>query len=59
MTERSWSNPEWLQATERRTPLGRYAEPDEIAYGVLFLASDESSFMTGSEVVIDGGMTAL
>ena len=36
MTERSWSNPEWLQATERRTPLGRYAEPDEIAYGVLF-----------------------
>lgn len=59
MTERSWSNPEWLRATERRTPLGRYAEPDEIAYGVLFLASDESSFMTGSEVVIDGGMTAL
>ena len=59
MTERSWSNPEWLQATERRTPLGRFAEPDEIAYGVLFLASDESSFMTGSEVVIDGGMTAL
>ena len=59
MTEHSWSNPEWLKATERRTPLGRYAEPDEIAYGVLFLASDESSFMTGSEVVIDGGMTAL
>lgn len=59
MTERSWSNPEWLKATERRTPLGRYAEPEEIAYGVLFLASDESSFMTGSEMVIDGGMTAL
>ena len=59
MTERNWSNPEGLRATERRTPLGRYAEPDEIAYGVLFLASDESSFMTGSEMVIDGGMTAL
>ena len=59
MTERGWSNPEWLKATERRTPLGRYAEPDEIAYGVLFLASDESSFMTGSEMVIDGGVTAL
>ena len=59
MTERSWSDPERLQATERRTPLGRYAEPEEIAYGVLFLVSDESSFMTGSEVVIDGGMTAL
>ena len=59
MTERSWSDPEWLQATQRRTPLGRYADPDEIAYGVLFLASDESSFMTGSEMVIDGGVTAL
>ncbi len=59
MTERGWSDPEWLQAMQRRTPLGRYADPDEIAYGVLFLASDESSFMTGSEMVIDGGVTAL
>jgi NAD(P)-dependent dehydrogenase (short-subunit alcohol dehydrogenase family) len=33
-------------------------EPIEIAYGILFLASDESLFMTGSEFVIDGGMTA-
>ncbi|ALI98878.1 SDR family NAD(P)-dependent oxidoreductase [Rufibacter tibetensis] len=41
------------------TPLNREANPDEVAYGVLFLASDESSFMTGSEMVIDGGATAL
>ena len=41
-----------------RIPLGRYGEPDDVAYGVLFLASDESSFMTGSELVIDGGWTA-
>ncbi|MCI0792103.1 MAG: glucose 1-dehydrogenase [Chloroflexi bacterium] len=41
-----------------RTPLGRIGTPEDIAYGALFLASDESSFMTGSELVIDGGSTA-
>ena len=39
-------------------PMGRAGTVDEVAYGVLFLASDESSFMTGSELVIDGGGTA-
>jgi NAD(P)-dependent dehydrogenase (short-subunit alcohol dehydrogenase family) len=33
-------------------------EPDDIAYGILYLASDESKFVTGSELVIDGGYTA-
>ena len=42
-----------------RTPLGRLGQPEDIAYGVLFLASDEASFMTGSELVIDGGRTAM
>ena len=41
-----------------RIPLGRYGQPEEIANGVLYLASDESSFMTGSELVLDGGWTA-
>jgi cyclopentanol dehydrogenase len=40
------------------TPMGRGAQAREISYGVLFLASDESSFMTGSELVIDGGFLA-
>jgi cyclopentanol dehydrogenase len=42
----------------RRIPLGRAGTVDDIAYGVLYLASDESSFVTGSELVIDGGSTA-
>ena len=40
------------------TPLERIAEADDIAYGVLYLASDESSFVTGAELVIDGGFSA-
>jgi len=39
-------------------PIGHVGEPDDVAYGVLFLASDESKFVTGSELVIDGGYTA-
>lgn len=38
--------------------LGKVGEPDDVAYGVLYLASDESKFVTGSELVIDGGYTA-
>ena len=47
-----------LQVMMGRVPLGRFGRPEEIAYGVLYLASDESSFVTGSELVIDGGRTA-
>jgi len=39
------------------TPLGRLGNPKDIAYGALYLASDESSWVTGSELVIDGGET--
>jgi NAD(P)-dependent dehydrogenase (short-subunit alcohol dehydrogenase family) len=39
-------------------PLKRFAHPDEIAQAILYLASDESRYVTGSELVIDGGYTA-
>ena len=52
------TDPEWQREVEASHPIGRTGQPDDIAYGVLFLASDESSFMTGSELVIDGGYTA-
>jgi len=38
--------------------MGRFGEPEDVAYGVVYLASDESKFLTGSELVIDGGFTA-
>lgn len=46
------------QLTISRHPIGRLGHPEDAAYGALFLASEESSFMTGSELVIDGGLTA-
>ena len=52
------NTPEGRELNASRHPLGRFGQPEDIAYGVLFLASDESSFMTGSELVIDGGLTA-
>ncbi len=58
MTERRRSDPAAYQRMVSRIPLGRYGEADEVAYGVLYLASDESAFVTGSELVIDGGWTA-
>ena len=39
-------------------PVGAFGKPDDVAYGVLYLASDESRYLTGSELVIDGGWTA-
>jgi 3(or 17)beta-hydroxysteroid dehydrogenase len=40
------------------TPLGRFAEPEEVAAGILFLSSEEASYVTGTDLVIDGGFTA-
>ena len=58
MTEGRRSDASVRSLMESRIPLGRYGEAIEVAYGVLYLASDESSFVTGSELVIDGGWVA-
>ena len=51
-------DPSYLDDRMGHVPMRRRGRPEEIAYGVLYLASDESSFVTGSELVIDGGSTA-
>ena len=58
MTEEALKEPELLTRGLHTIPLGRLGTPEEIAYGVLYLASDETPFMTGAELVIDGGYTA-
>jgi NAD(P)-dependent dehydrogenase (short-subunit alcohol dehydrogenase family) len=52
-------NPDTARAEWMKTePIGRFGRPDDIAYGALYLASDESAYVTGTELVIDGGYTA-
>ncbi len=58
MTEAARADPERYQMMLSRIPLGCYGQPEDVAYGVLYLASDESRWVTGSELVIDGGWTA-
>ena len=58
MTLDARNDPDLQEERLRRVPLGRSGAPEEVAYGVLYLASDEASFVTGSELVIDGGVTA-
>ena len=58
LTEGTFANPQYLEWLMERIPLGRLGNAEDIANGILYLASDESSFVTGSELVIDGGTTA-
>ena len=58
MTAFRQDNPKAVAESIARIPLGRNGVPEDVAYGVLYLASDESSFVTGSELVIDGGFIA-
>ena len=55
LTDAMWLMPALVQDYEENTPLGRHAQPDEVANLVTFLASDEAAFISGSQYLVDGG----
>ncbi|WP_119673090.1 SDR family NAD(P)-dependent oxidoreductase [Deinococcus sp. RM] len=57
LTRRGLETPEWRETWLKETPMGRLADPAEIAPAVLYLASDAASFVTGHALVVDGGYT--
>jgi NAD(P)-dependent dehydrogenase (short-subunit alcohol dehydrogenase family) len=57
MTKLGMSNPEWHADWLKFTPMGRVGEPREVATAVVYLASDASSYFTGSNLIVDGGYT--
>jgi glucose 1-dehydrogenase len=59
LTRASYTEPEARRATEALIPLGRLGQPDDLVGAVLFLASDESRWVTGSTVTVDGGYLAI
>jgi NAD(P)-dependent dehydrogenase (short-subunit alcohol dehydrogenase family) len=59
LTDQIRKDPAWSRAYAEKSALGRWAEPQELAGAVVYLASDASSFVTGSQLFVDGGWTAV
>ena len=57
--KKKFGDKEAMAKFARQVPLGRVGQPNDIAYGALYLASDESAFVTGTELRIDGGISAM
>jgi NAD(P)-dependent dehydrogenase (short-subunit alcohol dehydrogenase family) len=57
-TDYLYTDPEQSKYRTDRVPLGRWGKPEDIAAGILFLASDDASYMTGAELLMDGGVSA-
>jgi gluconate 5-dehydrogenase len=51
------ANPEFVAMVNKRTPMGRWAKPEELAGATIFLASNAGSYVTGHTVYVDGGLT--
>jgi len=58
LTAAAYANPELAREFLAETPLARFAKPVEVANVILFLASEEASYITGGEIIVDGGLTA-
>jgi 3-oxoacyl-[acyl-carrier protein] reductase len=55
LTRSAYTNPEWVKEYLTKIPLNRFGEPEEVAAAVAYLASTDSGFITGAQLVIDGG----
>lgn len=59
LTQQIRNDPDWYRAYADKSALGRWSQPSELAGAVVYLASDASSFVTGSQLLVDGGWTAV
>ena len=58
MQAQEMAKPDWVEAVKQAIPLRRVGQPRDIAYAALYLASDEASWVTGAELLVDGGFIA-